>query len=263
MDNIKVNEELSVLMSDLIKIEQDKLMILATIFTRANQEIKKDKLQKFSEYLEGQLLLYKRDKKYFIDRFDKLSNSYENKIDRLLEQFTIEYNYLQNEIVFAQTNQKIAIANFVASKRGMDKARLEDNVVLIEKSNKKMFATAQKKLNYDVIIDECTARLEKCIEDTTDAMDNIFNISNNKILDTKKTFFEKVKYFFNLVFRGNEIFEENILKPLEDELEMLEKTVLSVISDVKIEMLFTISQLEKIRKEINHTFNETLNREED
>ena len=40
MDNVKVNEDLSVLISDLTRIEQDKLMLMATIYTRKNEEIK-------------------------------------------------------------------------------------------------------------------------------------------------------------------------------------------------------------------------------
>lgn len=260
MDNVKVNEDLSVLISDLTKIEQDKLMLMATIYTRKNEEIKQDKLNKFNMYLNDQLLLYKRDSNHFINKFESLVKLYEEKIDRLIEQFTIEYNYLQNEIVFAQTNQKIAIANFVASKRGMDKARLDNNLVLIEKSNKKIFATAQKKLNYDVIIDECTNRLQKCIDDSIDAIDNIFNIANNKILDTKKGIFERIKYFFKITFKGDELFEENVLKPLNRDMNVVEDMVSTKVSEVKTEMLISIAQLEKIRKEINHTFNETLNK---
>lgn len=260
MDNVKVNEDLSVLISDLTRIEQDKLMLMATIYTRKNEEIKQDKLNKFNIYLNDQLLLYKRDSNHFVNKFESLVNLYEEKIDRLIEQFTIEYNYFQNEIVFAQTNQKIAIANFVASKRGMDKARLDNNLVLIEKSNKKIFATAQKKLNYDVIIDECTNRLKKCMDDTIDAVDNIFNIANNKVLDTKKGVFERIKYFFKITFKGDELFEENVLKPLKHDMEVVEDMVSAKVSGVKTEMLISIAQLEKIRKEINHTFNETLNK---
>ncbi|MBP3463313.1 MAG: hypothetical protein J6K45_02390 [Clostridia bacterium] len=260
MDNVKVNEDLSVLISDLTRIEQDKLMLMATIYTRKNEEIKQDKLNKFNMYLKDQLLLYKRDENRFINKIESLTKLYEDKIERMIEQYTIEYNYLQNEVVFAQTNQKIAIANFVASKKGMDKARLDNNLALIEKSNKKIFATAQKKLNYDVVIDECTGRLQKCIDDSIDTIDNIFNVANNKILDNKKGFLEKIKYFFKITFKGDELFEENVLIPLERDMKILEETVYTKISEVKTEMLISIAQLEKIRKEINHTFNETLNK---
>ena len=260
MDNVKVNEDLSVLISDLTRIEQDKLMLMATIYTRKNEEIKQDKLNKFNMYLKDQLLLYKRDENRFINKIESLTKLYEDKIERMIEQYTIKYNYLQNEVVFAQTNQKIAIANFVASKKGMDKARLDNNLALIEKSNKKIFATAQKKLNYDVVIDECTGRLQKCIDDSIDTIDNIFNVANNKILDNKKGFLEKIKYFFKITFKGDELFEENVLIPLERDMKILEETVYTKISEVKTEMLISIAQLEKIRKEINHTFNETLNK---
>ena len=63
-----------------------------------------------------------------------------------------------------------------------------------------------------------------------------------------------------MTFKGDELFEENVLIPLERDMKILEETVYTKISEVKTEMLISIAQLEKIRKEINHTFNETLNK---
>ena len=53
----------------------------------------------------------------------------------------------------------------IISKRDKIKASSINNVALIEKADRRIFSTAQKKLNYDVVIDECEARLKKCVND--------------------------------------------------------------------------------------------------
>ena len=173
MGNVKVNEDMLVLISDLTNLEQNKLMLMATIYTRKIEELKKNKIDNLQKYLLDQIKFYKRNLAKYKNILDNYLNRYEKALNNLIEQYELEYNYLQNEIVFAQTNQKIAVANFVASKRGLDKANIDGNIALIEKSNKKIFATAQKKLNYDIVIDECIARMEKCIKNTYETVEEI------------------------------------------------------------------------------------------
>jgi len=260
MEHVKMNEDLSILVSDLTQIEQHKLMLMATIYERKVEDLKKEKINKLNNYLQEQLRFYRCNLKDYEKAFEKFCESYTSKINRLCDQFCIMYKYLQNEVVLAQTNQKIAIANFIASKKGLDKARLDNNVVLIEKSNKKIMATAQKKLNYDVIIDECIARLEKCIKDTLEAMDKIFYISNDKVSIVQDSFFDKIKNFFKLMFNKSQNFDKMIIKPLENDFAKIEDMTVEKVSEVKNIMLISIAQLEKIRRDINFSFNETLNK---
>lgn len=43
MGKVKVNEDMLVLITDLTNLEQNRLMLLATIYTRKIEEIKKEK----------------------------------------------------------------------------------------------------------------------------------------------------------------------------------------------------------------------------
>lgn len=260
MDNVKVNDDMLVLITDLTTLEQNKLMLLATIYTRKIEEIKKEKMEKFKKYLSDQIVFYKRTPDKYTSKIDRYIKIYEEKIDEVVEQYEIEYKYLQNEIAFAQTNQKIAIANFIASKRGLDKATFDNNMALIEKSNKKVFATAQKKLNYDVVIDECFIKLKQCIEDTIDAIDDIFTISSEKLIVIENSLIVKIKYMFMTTFNGKKAFEKNVILPLEKELKNIRKLVMEIVSETKLDIVACTSQLEKIRNDINCSFNETLNK---
>lgn len=233
MGKVKVNEDMLVLITDLTNLEQNRLMLLATIYTRKIEEIKKEKIDNLQKYLLDQIKFYKRNLAKYKNVLDNYLSTYENKLNAIIEQYTAEYKYLQNEIAFAQTNQKIAIANFVASKRGLDKATVDSNIALIEKSNKKIFATAQKKLNYDVVIDECMARLEKCVEDTFKVIDEIFYISNDKIMIFNNNFITKIKHFFTITFNGNKSFEKNVINPFEKELKDIERLTTENVSKIK------------------------------
>ena len=259
MGNVKVNEDMLVLISDLTNLEQNKLMLMATIYTRKIEELKKNKIDNLQKYLLDQIKFYKRNLAKYKNILDNYLNRYEKALNNLIEQYELEYNYLQNEIVFAQTNQKIAVANFVASKRGLDKANIDGNIALIEKSNKKIFATAQKKLNYDIVIDECIARMEKCIKNTYETVEEIFCVSNDKLI-FNVCLIGKIKYSFLTTFSGKKLFHKNVMQPFEKELEDIEKTSMETVSDIKIETLQYTAQLEKIRNDINCSFNETLNK---
>lgn len=260
MDNVKVNDDMLVLITELTGLEQNKLMLLSTIYTRKIKEIKKEKIDEFRKYLLDEIVFYKRNLDKYNLQIDEYVETYEKKINEVIEQFEILYKYLQNEIVFAQTNQKIAVANFVASKRGLDKATADNNIALIEKSNKKIFATAQKKLNYDIVIDECTIKLKQCIDDTVDAIDDLFDISSDKLLISPKGIINKIKYNFMITFNGKKSFEKNVILPLEIKLKNIRKTVMETISETKFEIIACTSQLEKMRNDINCSFNEILNK---
>lgn len=260
MENVKVNDDMLVLITELTGLEQNKLMLLAAIYTRKVQEIKANKIEKFRKYLLDEVSFYKRNLNKYSSQIDVYVEMYEKKIDEVIEQYEILYKYLQNEIAFAQTNQKIAVANFVASKRGLDKATSDNNIALIEKSNKKVFATAQKKLNYDVVIDQCTDKLKACIDDTIEAIDDIFAISSDKLLINPKGLIDKIKYNFMITFNGKKSFERNVILPLEIKLKSIRKTVMETIAETKFEIIACTSQLEKIRNDINCSFNETLNK---
>lgn len=261
MENVQIGEKLAIILKDLSELEKDKLMLWSTIYTRKAEDIKIKKIAELKKNLEEQINFYRRDNSKYKTKIDNYVNEYTSEILRIIEVYNSYYIYLQNEIVLAQSNQKIAIANLLASKRGWVKAKENENIVLIEKSNKKIFATAQKKLNYDVVINECNMRLQKCMEEALNSINEIFKIKSNQLEKvTNNGCFYKIKKFFNITFYGDKNIEKYVLNPIEKEMKDIELQTVSKISDVKTEMLIFISQMEKIRKDINLSFNETLNK---
>ncbi len=89
--------------------------------------------------------------------------------------------------------------------------------------------------------------------------EEIFCVSNDKLI-FNVGLIGKIKYSFLTTFSGKKLFHKNVMQPFEKELEDIEKTSMETVSDIKIETLQYTAQLEKIRNDINCSFNETLNK---
>lgn len=260
MNTLKTCQDLLDTITDIADVEANRLLIWATIYTRKCQDIKKRKLDNFKSYFDNQIAFYKRSYQKYAKEYEKLYSEYGKAIDRLIEQYNAYYNYVQNEEVFAKSNQKIAIANFLVSKDGLDRAKLNGNYALMEKSSKKVFATAQKKLNYDIIIDECDSRLTECANDTYVDLDELFSICDSGLNLKREGYMKRLMNFFKLTFGGEKGFKNYVLEPLKTKVANIDKLSIIRTSNVKIKMIRFVSQMENIRTDVNLTFNETLNK---
>ena len=241
MNTLKTCQDLLDTITDIADVEANRLLIWATIYTRKCQAIKKRKLDNFKSYFDNQIAFYKRSYQKYAKEYEKLYYEYEKAIDRLIEQYNAYYNYVQNEEVFAKSNQKIAIANFLVSKDGLDRA-------------------AQKKLNYDIIIDECDSRLTECANDTYADLDELFSICDSGLNLKRKGYMKRLMNFFKLTFGGEKGFKNYVLEPLKTKIANIDKLSIIRTSNVKIKMIRFVSQMENIRTDVNLTFNETLNK---
>ena len=260
MNDIETKKDLVEIITNMSSLENDRLLLWATIYTRKCEEVKQSKLSDLRRYFDTQLNFYKRGFSKYEEQYRKLEKEYEDKMAQLINQYTIEYQYIQNEEVLANSNQKIAVSNFIISKREQEKAQSIGNAALIEKSERKMYATAQKKLNYDVIIDECNGRLEKCMNDTYTKLEEIFDVSDKKMEIKKTSIISSVKHFLKIRFTGDSCFKKYVLDDLKTKFHKIENDFVSAVSDVKIEMMVLISQMEKVKSDVNISFNETLNK---
>ncbi len=259
MDSLQIEEKIVLTIKELSENENNKLLLWAAIYQNMVAELIEIKKKEFKDYIYGQAKVYKANSKKSQELIDKLIAQYENDLNSVAGQFNSEYIYIQNETVLTQSNQKIAIANIIASKRGEIKAIESNNEVLAQKFRKKVYATTQKKLNYDVVIDECMTRLEECKKNTINSINEIFTIKNNQLSKNNGLWRKFINLFKNL-FGGERHFRKYIVGQLETNFKEIDKKTISKISDVKIEFLSFATQMNKTRNAINYSFNETLNK---
>ena len=259
MRNNEVFENIGVKLQDLSDLENNRLLLAAAIFTRKMEELKQRKLSELDEYINSQLDFYKRNGKKYAKEIESIKNKYNSMISKVISEYNGYYIYLQNENSFAKVNQKIAVANLVTSQNGLEKAQSENNKYVEEKSSKKVFATAQKKLNYDVIIDETYLKLEECAKECENSVNSIFTIANNKMVKENNGLFSKIIKFFSIKFGGDKNFKKYVLEEINTSLNRKKAETNQKCSDVKIEMLISVSQFEIVRKDLNIAFNQALN----
>ena len=260
MENNQLEEKIVLTIKELSENENNKLLLWAAIYQNTVRELFQEKKQQFVDYIYGQAKVYKANSKKSQDVINKLILEYESHLKEIIEQYNAEYIYIQNEIVLAQSNQKIAVANIIASKRGELKAIESNNEVLAKKFDRKVYATTQKKLNYDVVIDECIYRLKECEKNTIKAINEIFTIKGDYLNKKSNVFLNKIVYMFKNLLGGERHFNKYIVRQLETTFKDIDKKTISKISDIKIEFLSFNSQMNKIRNDINYSFNETLNK---
>ena len=259
MSKNEIFENIGVKLQELSDVENNRILLLATIFTRKMEELKKDKMDDLEQYIQSQLAFYKRNEKKYEKEIKVIKSKYETMISEIINNYNGYYIYLQNENSFAKLNQKIAIANLVTSQNLADRASNENNKFLEEKSSKKVFATAQKKLNYDVIIDETYYKLEECLKECENSINSIFTIANNKMVKEKDGFLSKIIRFFSIKFGGDKNFKKYVLDEINLSINRKNKETREKCSDIKITMLTSVSQLEIVRKDLNIAFNQALN----
>ena len=259
MDNNEIFEKIGVTLQELSDSENNRTLLLAAIFTRKMEKLKQKKLHELDEYINSQLAFYKRNGKKYEKEIETVKNKYSEMISKVISEYNGYYIYLQNENAFAKVNQKIAIANLVTSQNALEKAKGEDNKYLEEKSNKKVFATAQKKLNYDVIIDDTYYKLEDCCKECENTINSIFTIANNKLVKENNGFLSKIIKFFSIKFGGDKNFKKYVLDEINESLNTKKIETNEKCSDVNIELLTAVSQMEIVRKDLNIAFNQALN----
>lgn len=259
MNNSETYENIGVKLQELSDLENNKILLLATIFTRKTEDLKRQKLSELNEYLYSQLSYYNRNEKKYEKELSSIKNKYSAMISDIINEYNGYYIYLQNENSLAKVNQKIAVANLVSSQSALEKAKDDNNSFLEEKSQRKVFATAQKKLNYDVIIDETYDKLYDCTDECIDSINSIFTIANNKLVKEKEGFFSKIIKFFTSKIGGDKNFKKYVLDDLNSSLNRKSKETTKTCSEVKIDVLTFVSQMEIVRKDLNIAFNQALN----
>ena len=259
MDKNETYEEIGVKLQELSDLEYNKILLLSTLFTRKTEDLKNKKMSELNEYLYSQLSYYNINEKKYDNELTTIKAKYSELISEIIAEYNGYFISLLNENSFAKLNQKIAIANLVTSQRGLDKALDDKNTFVEEKSNRKVFATAQKKLNYDVIIDETYERLEDCIEDCEDDISSIFTIANNKIVEDKSGFLRNIIKFFSAKFGKDKNFKKYVLDDISSSLKRKNKETKEKCSNVRIEVLTFVSKMEIVRKDLNIAFNQALN----
>lgn len=142
-------------------IVEKKSMVMLAIYEKNIEQIKNQKIKEIEEYFNSQIRYYEQDVSEYQEKIDLTIKEYKKQIEQLIEAYNYLYINTFKSMQKAINNQIIAIGNFVTLWN-----RKEIKKDDLKKLDSQIIAVLQKKVNYSVIVEECKARLNWCIENS-------------------------------------------------------------------------------------------------
>lgn len=171
MDKIQILKELDENVKNMEKINDELSMLNFAIYQKGAEKLKEEKIQNIKNFFNNEAKRYSLNSDKFKDEIQLNVNKYEEQINKLITAYDDMYLNVFKIMQGAINNQKIAIANIVIE---IDKRDNNEDINKAENINNIIIACVQKKLNYAVIIDECYARLNWCIDELQKDLNEIF-----------------------------------------------------------------------------------------
>lgn len=255
MENLKIFKDLNENLEKLNELENEISMVELAIYQKEKEKTKKNKIEEIKKHIREQAKLYNQKEPKFQDVIEEIDKLIEIKIDSLIQIYDNFYINIFKIMQDAKNNQKIAIANMVILKKGLNN---ETNIKEIEKIKKREIAYAQKKLNYSVIIEECGARQKWCIEKFKNDIDRIFTDDLNKVELYKENLLNKIKNkILNKIFGKNRY--KKLLQDYRDEaIKNIGKKLDSKILDAACLLKAFKKQMLKTKEQIIYAYNKMI-----
>ena len=171
MDKIQILKELDENVKNMEKINDELSMLNFAIYQKGTEKLKEEKIQNIKNFFNNEAKKYSLNSDKFKDEIQLNVNKYEEQINKLITAYDDMYLNVFKIMQGAINNQKIAIANIVTE---IDKRDNNEDIDKAENINNIIIACVQKKLNYAVIIDECYARLNWCVDELQKDLNEIF-----------------------------------------------------------------------------------------
>ena len=225
------------------EIESSRIVLSLAIYDKKLQEIKTRKLDNIRSSLEAKIYyLPKKIKDEKEKQIDEIINQYEEAIDDILSAYNTQNIKIQKYLQESEIAQKYTISEIIKIYKDFKskKDTLDDfqKQVIIKK--------VQTKLNYDVIIDECEARIELCLDNAVNTLEENFEDISKEIKTIEKESF--IFRVFRLIksFISKKENTDNIFEGTKEKLSIIRENIQKRMNEIKCEIVgFDISTAPK------------------
>lgn len=249
------------LITDLKKlndIEQNKLKIITTLFLRKSSEIKKQKIEALKNNILNQAEFYNQNINNYNEIYNDIVNKYSSQLSQIINIYIELFINIQMELQEAECNQKIAITNLKKSIDIKRKLPVKSSIEEIENCNKKISACMQKKMNYDVIIENCEKELVQCSKNMIDHINYLFGDKSSQVLLKDDVGFKR---FINRVvnrFAGANKFKNYVIEPTNIEVETMSLKIPQLSGDIKDKTINFVAKIKQAKDETNNIFDKMI-----
>ena len=245
MDKKEIYKKLNDNIQEMDAVEIEISMIELAIYEKSLQKLKEEKIKELEKFLREQASYYNQNSKEYENSIIECISNFKSQLEKTINVYDSLYANVFRLMQEAMSNQKIAVANIVTIEEKIDSASSEEELRILKNT---AIACAQKKLNYEVIIAECRARLKWCYQDAIENINKIFVSSNTELQIYENSFFGKIKLFFTNKLFGNKRYSE-FLNKYKNNKEIVSKNnylILEIAAVIK----GVLKQVEDVKKQI-------------
>lgn len=249
MDEIQIFEKLNENMQNLENVENEISMLQLAIYQKNIEKLKECKLNEIREFFEQQLRFYNQKSEKYEVEIEKNINKYKEQLEKLIYVYDNLYINIFKIMQNAMNNQKIAIANIVTLTEKLKEKTHNDEE--IQEIKNMIMACAQKKLDYAVMIEECKARMEWCIENVQTDINEVFINNIYQLQIYEDNVFTKIKRIIFNKISGKSKFKRFLENYENEYIKDIKTKNTSKILDVISILKGIMKQMEKVKEQIS------------
>ncbi len=206
MDKVQLFEDLNQNIQNLDNIERQISKVQLAMYEKSIQEVKERKIDELRDYFERQAKLYnQKTEKCEFEIEDKV-DVYKLQMEKLITAYNNTYVSIFKMMQDTMNTQKLVIADMIRLVQSLQNDELDSEERL--NIQNKIMACAQKKLNLSVIVEECKARINWCIESVRADIDTVFVISSSQLQVYKEDIFTKIRRIISNKMSGKNKFKK-------------------------------------------------------
>lgn len=229
------------------EIESSRIILSLAIYDKKIKEIKKRKLDNIRNSLESKIYnLPKKVKEEKLIQIDEIMKEYEDVIDDIISAYNTQTLKIQKYLQESEVAQKYTISEIIKLYKDLK----SNNENLTDDQKREIIKKVQTKLNYDVIIDECESRIELCIDNAVNTLEDNFKETTNEITIVQKdNFISKFLKFIKTIISKNENMD-NIFTSSKEKLNIIRDNITKRMNEIKCEIVGFDIQMQKVKAQI-------------
>lgn len=287
MENI--SEKLIENLTKLTELEINNLQIKSEIFIRKLNEKLETSLKEIELRIDEEIVFFNQNPKKYIQYKESTIKGYEEQLQKIYDEYKIQYINICEELQEIQINQKIAIANikkiqdlkkeFIKSekyeqykalkykyKKDMDNSENKEDFEKymnllknlnnpIEEYDNKINEMLNKAKEYELINSICIEKINECINNSINDLNKWVQQKTNQLqVYNQSNIFKEFYTIITNFFLGKKRLQINVIDTTEYELECLEQEVSIAKKNIKNNTIKFIKQLLDLKDEaINKT----------
>lgn len=252
MEENQIYEKIDENMNNLEELEREIDMSQLALYQKETEKLKESKVKELKDFFEQQANFYNQKTEKYQAEIQKNVKKYEEQIDQLINVYNNIYVNAFRIMQTAVNNQRIAVANIVTLvEKKKNKSIDEDEQKKIQRV---IIACAQKKLNYGVIIDECNARIQWCIENIQTDINELFKNNATQIQVYEKNIFIHIKQFISNKISGQNKYKRVLNNYENKELKKIRTENNTKILDLCATLKGILKQMEMAKEQISEQY---------